>query len=473
MPPTLKRLLLICCTCWSLTASGQEALPLDSISFHGNRVTKDKALLRLMSIGPGDTLAHMPQDILTRNQELLYNTDLFNQVTFRLDTTDTGLHLHITMKERWFLWPYLFIKLEDITLADWFRNPDFYRITYSVGFFRDNLTGRLDKVRVLYGNGYKKSLMLSYNRPMLFPKAQIDGFFYLNYFRNDEVNYASDSGAVQRLRVAKAGLRQFYQGEITLSKRLNPWNWLYVRGGARQMTIADTLAAYNPTYLPQDTRTVGYPVLSVGYLHDTRDVRAFSQKGTKITLEICQSGLPSGQQPVDFLRLSAGYRHFLSPAPRWRFNYGADIQHLSGISRLPFYEKALISPELGPRGYESYFLTGTTLLDAKAELLFALSPRRIYQVNRLPGLLNALYPLAKPFIQTFPLGVYPYLFADAGYLQDRTGSGMDASFLDKMLHTVGIGLYVPYIYDNLLRLECGLNHLGRVTYQLNFTHALR
>jgi outer membrane protein assembly factor BamA len=482
LPLTLKLLLLLSCVLWHPTARAQpstaadtalvSALPIDSIFFHGNRVTKDKALLRLLSFTCGDTLACLPADILHRNRELLYNTDLFNEVRLQLDTTATGLHLHIHVTERWYLWPYLFVKLEDVTLADWLAQPDLFRVTYAVGFFKDNLTGRMDKLRFLFGNGYKKGFTVSYNRPFLLPRAQVDAFFYVNYFRNDEVNYGSLEGEVQRLRVARAGLREFYTAEMTLSKRLNPWHWLLLRTGWRQMQVADTLRQVSPGYLPLAGQ-VQYPLLALGYVHDTRDVRAFPQKGRKVALEAQLAGLPSvgSAAPEPFLKLAASYRQFTHLAPRWRFNYGADAQQLAGPA-IPFYEKPLLSPELGPRGYESYFLTTTTLLDVKTELLFALVPWRICHMKRLP-FLNVLYPVARPFVATYPFGVYPYLFADAAYLQDYTGVGMDARFLDKMLHTVGLGLYVPYIYDNLLRMECGLNHLGQVTFQINLIHALR
>lgn len=410
-----------------------------------------------MEAHQGDTIYH---DSTTRawNRTLLYNTDLFNNVTITADTLKGIWYVEVT--ERWYLWPYVYVRLEDITLANWVRQPDWQRITYSVGFYRENMTGRQDKLRIIYGNGYKQGFMASYNRPFLLPKAKIDALFYFNYFQNDEVNYAAIDGEVQRLRLPAQPVRRMYEGSIRLSRRLSQTRWLYLTTGYRHSLVADTLLAYNPTYLTQSSLPEAYPTLAVGYLHDSRQMRAFALSGQKLVLEAQVAGLGLGT--VNMGVLLASYRRFMPlGSSRWNVALGGDVvHHLS--DRLPFYEKFLISPDFGTRGYESYFVTGTTHATLKTELKYAVLPWRIRQVRWLPA----------PFRQ-FPLGLYPYLYADAGYMADRSHNATDPTYANKMLATVGAGLYLPYIYDNLLRLEYGINVQGQAVFQFNFTHALR
>ncbi|MCE3008752.1 MAG: hypothetical protein LW884_10465 [Bacteroidetes bacterium] len=430
---------------------------LDSIGITGNRVTRTQTILRLLEAQIGDTIR---ADSLSRawNALLLYNTDLFNQVTIQQGARPG--HWHIAVEERWYLWPYLRFRVEDVTLSDWVRNPVFYRVTYALGFYRNNLTGRQDKLQLVFRDGYKRGFTLSYNRPFLFVKPKIDAYFYFNYFQNDEVNYGARSGEVLRLRQPNRPVRTLYEGSIALSKRLSQTDWLQLSPGYRTVAVQDSLTVLNPSYLPGQRTLEAYPYLALGYVHDSRRVRAFPLAGYKWGISLAQYGLGVGTS--QFWKLQGHFRRFIPLGlSRWNLAYGLDAQHIF-YQNLPFYEKAFVDPDVGARGYESFFVSGTTLLDAKTELKYALIPWRIREVSWLP----------RPFRHA-ALGLYPYVYADTGYMEDRSQNGDDGTYLNKLLGTVGIGLYVPYIYDNLLRLEYGLNVQGQARFQFNFVHALR
>ena len=94
--------------------------------------------------------------------------------------------------------------------------------------------------------------------------------------------------------------------------------------------------------------------------------------------------------------------------------------------------------------------------------LYAKGARSLDQVSVLP----------KAF-RDFMTGVYPYVFYDAGYANDWSYSRTPNRFHDRLLQGMGFGVDIPYIYDNLLRLEVSRNNFGEAQFMLNMSVSLR
>lgn len=92
--------------------SGQQAgdepwLQVMGITVSGNKVTKERIILREMLVHEGDSLpAPAFYDQLERSRQNLMNTGLFNTVSvLPLYLDKSTVMVEVTVNERWYIWP--------------------------------------------------------------------------------------------------------------------------------------------------------------------------------------------------------------------------------------------------------------------------------------------------------------------------------------------------------------------------------
>ena len=96
-------------------------------------------------------------------------------------------------------------------------------------------------------------------------------------------------------------------------------------------------------------------------------------------------------------------------------------------------------------------IDGSYVQLTKAELKFAVVPRKIVHIRQIP---------VKRF-QDMPFGLYVTAFLDNGYVQDETISNQDTFLKNRWLTGYGLGVNIITIYDRLIRIELARNHLGQ------------
>lgn len=438
----------------------------DSINFEGLRRTRPERVRYEMSISFGDTIPYDTlQAVLQRNQELLYNTGLFNQVHVQGFITQGLLRLKIDVSERWYIFPELYFQVEERTIQDWLRDPDFDRLTYGVGLNWRNVTGRNDQLRLRWTEGFSQRYEISYSQPFVWPKARIGMGFSASYRAQREVIYGSDSGLVARYRNPDEAILRTTSFSIFASKRITQYDFFSAVLRFDDLRIADTLYAFNEDYLTQTDGREQLLSLAVQYTSDTRDVRPFPLKGQIFTVSATYFGLPP-LSTSEFLKADARFFYYTplgnEEQTRWFAAFGARMQALIG-REVPFAYKFFLS-QAGLRGFDSFIVDGSLISVAKSELRFALMRRKIYKVDW--GVLPRQF-------REFPLGLYPFLFADIGTVSDYTLTPGDPTYKEKLLAGYGIGLDVPYFYDNVFRVTAALNNYGQFTWLINFSVALR
>jgi outer membrane protein assembly factor BamA len=437
----------------------------------GNRITKAFAITREMNFHVGDTVsAGRLLGVVRRNRELIYNTGLFNRVDIVPAMVGDSLTLLVTVAERWYILPEIVASLDDVSWPAFLRNWDFRRITYGVNLNWANFTGRNDRLAVLYTNGYTQSLGLRYDRPFLFPSVRIDGGLSMSYSRQAEVTLGMRQdtlirvrGAVNTRTVSVAGF---------LSKRFTQNHFSRVTVGYLELGYQgplDSLVLRN-RFTPETYRTAA-PGMSermssydLSLFYDSRDIRAYPLRGMRAQLSTRLLGY-DWFSTSRLTRFDARwFRYDPLPIRGFYLAYGGVLSAILG-TRMPYQQKIYLS-QLGLRGFEGYVLDGTSAGVARAELRYAIVPRRIFRISD---------DLPRQFRDS-PFGIYTHVFVDTGVIRDDAEYSPTHPFKGKQLSSVGVGVDVLYLYDNVIRFEVLVNnYLNRAQpgWLLNFSLPLR
>ena len=114
----------------------------------GNKVTRDRVVLRELTLQEGDTLNTQElQAALARSRENLLNTGLFNTVTvLPVFLGPQEAFVQVEVNERWYLWPSPIFELADPNFNTWWRTKDFDRVNWGLYLYRYNFRGMNETV---------------------------------------------------------------------------------------------------------------------------------------------------------------------------------------------------------------------------------------------------------------------------------------------------------------------------------------
>jgi len=452
----LVLLILICCQ-FSFAQ-----IKLASVTFEGNKITKDMAMLRELPIQIGDAIDTLSlKKTLDQCQYNVYNMSLFNLVVLKDSIAGEELHLKFTVKERWYIIPTPYFFLEERTFKDFVTNPSGKRLTYGLGLSWNNVSGRRDDIFAGFTLGYSRRFFMYFDKPFIIPKKRLDASFYAGVQMNHELNYGTSNGILQRDFLHPDFFQKIYKGSVSVTKRLTNIQKINTELRYQHRIFADTIYDVAPNYLTNGRSIEHYPSISVSYSDDHRDIFAFPLNGYSYQFELEQNGLGLFST-ANFLKAEAHYSHHFQVKKRWNFSWNANIQHLIG-SKVPFYDKYFIGYSTFLRGYEAFLIDGTTIGSLKTDIKFAIVPRRIIGSDK-PN-----KGIGKKF-KTFPFGLYLVLFNDLGIVDDHTQSNLDKFLKNKMLYSTGVGIQMPFIYDSMIRLEYSRNHLGKFNWFIDVKH---
>lgn len=457
-----------------------QSVKIESIKIEGNKHTKNSVILREMTIQAYDTIPKfLVSAVLKRNQQNIYNLGLFNNVTlipeWQKDSTLMQLVVHV--KERWYIFPAGNVVLEERNSRDVLdklldketRLKVLDRLSVSGSLYWQNMTGHNETLWFLAQLGFSKQFYLYYGYPWLFPKQKIDGYAGLKYIEQKELIYGTQNGKVQWGKVHHEPLRTTIGGYFGIRKRFDLFHSVTVRASYSYYRVADSMKYFNPVYSTNVQKIDHYPSLSIEYVHDIRDIKVYPSKGHRFrAMERIYGFFPNST--ASFTKVGLTWAHFIPLSKRWNFAYGSENALIVG-QRVPFFEKVFIwldaddfndfSPQL--RGYESYAIGGSFMTLNKAELRFAVLPRRIIHLKFIP---------LKRF-QDLPIGIYMTGFCDTAYLYDYTTSNQDQYLTNRLLYGYGTGLNVLGFYDSVMRLELSRNHFGKVAINIHATIAIK
>lgn len=440
----------------SFAASAQDSLSprrkviIDTTIILGNKVTKRHIITRELVFSKGDSLTlEELQAKLSRSRENLLNTSLFNFVTITpfIIRDSTIAVVRIEVKERWYTWPFPIFEVVDRNFNSWWATRDFSRVNYGLYLTKENFRGRKESLSFKIRLGYSQQLGVGYNIPYL-TKKQTSGLgMGVLYTRAREVAYTSINNRLIFYKDINKYIRQEITARISYSYRQKLYNIHLGEIRYNRARIDDTVVNLSAAYLPGESDFTEYFSLTYRFSRDFRDSRSYPLKGNYFEFEASKLGLGILRTEPDMLIFYSSYRKYFPVWKRTFASAGLKVKY-SPNSFQPYYLQRGLGYRDYVRAYEYYVIDGQSYGLLKSTLKYQIIKPRVQHLKFLPF----------EKFNTFHYALYGGLFADFGYVQDRSGYGINNNPLaNTMLFGAGVGIdYVTY-YDAVLRLEYSFN----------------
>ena len=440
-----------------------------SITLRGNYRTRDRIILREMTLHVGDSvrLADLP-DRIAWDQRNINNTTLFvtvdaeTQLTPAADSTEAAqLDLTILMKERWYLIAYPVFDLADRNFNEWWydRGHDFRRTIYGGRLSYRNVTGTNDRLQMAVELGFLKRIGLSYSKPYIDRAQKIGLRVDLSYQTNKEIPYRTLADKWVFVK-SEDDLRERAYAAVMLTHRRGLYHYHALDTRYTRTTIADTIARLNPDYFLDGRTRQQFLSLSYSYRYDRRDNVIYPLRGTLFSGIVGVAGLlPSDN--FHFLEASLAITRYWPLGGRF---YGAGS--LRGRSTWPTRQPYFNLRGLGNsvdmvRGYELY------VVDGQRTAVWRNSLR--YQLFDVRKQINWLH--VRQF-NTVPISAYITAFGDAGYVSSTVAEQYQSQLANRLLVGTGLSLDVVTFYNLVMRFSGSINGQGKTGFFFNLAQEL-
>ena len=384
-----------------------------SITLQGNYRTRDRIILREMTLHLGDSvrLADLPGRIAW-DQRNINNTTLFVTVDMNTElippadsSQPAQLDITVVMKERWYIIAYPVFDLADRNFNEWWydRGRDFRRVIYGGRLSYRNVTGNNDRLQVVIERGFLQRTVLSYSKPYIDQAQKIGLRFDIGYITNKEIPYRTQFDKWVYVK-SEDVLRERAYASLTLTHRRGLYHYHTLDTRYTRNTIADTIARLNPDYFLDGRTNQRFLAMSYSYRYDRRDNVVYPLQGRLVTAGIGVSGILPNDN-FHFLDLSASVTRYWSLGGRF---YGATGVRARATwpTRQPYFNlRGLGSSSDMVRGYELF------VVDGQRTFIWRNSLR--YQLFNVRKQLNWLH--VRQF-NTVPIAAYLTAFGDAGYV---------------------------------------------------------
>lgn len=420
------------------------------ISIEGNRQTREATILRELSFTEGSTYS-LP--VLVRKfaqaKKQLLNTTLFHEVTVSLQSMQGyDAHIKIDVKERWYIFPFPFVKTVDRSFGEWVKeqNMDWNRVNYGIRIKHFNATGRNDKLSLYFMNGYTKQLSLEYKGLLLDKKQQWSSSLGLALGKNKQLDYITTDNKRQFFKSDQTFVHSFFNSFLEFSYRRAIKTKHTFGASYQSLSVPDTILTINPTFSPNKQTTIRYPELYYTLTHFNVDYIPYPTRGYTAEISLRKRGFGSDMNLWQLTTKGAGL---------WQLSdkYFFNLRVVGGL-KLPFKQQPYINQQfLGfndmfLQGYEYYVINGVaggyTKASFSREILntnFRISSSKIKKLNHIP------------------FRLYAKVYGNAGYVYNpEPGNNL---LCNRMLYSAGAGFDVITFYDFIVRFEWSFNQLGQ------------
>lgn len=451
---------------WSLCfpALGQVAtvdpvLRITGIAISGNRVTKERIILRELLVHEGDSLtASLFYERLERSRQNLVNTGLFNTVAVAPLFIDMStVVVQVTVNERWYLWPALIFDLADPNFNTWWRTKDLSRVNYGAYLYRYNFRGRNETLYVKAQFGYTQQFALRYKVPNLDKRQRWGLSIGGGYLQQAEVTAGTVGNERILLSNPQGPNRTEWKADLEVSLRRKHDVRHFGRLGFVQAQVTDTVVNTALDYFDGTATNTRFLTLGYGIVWDRRDVRIYPRKGHYTELRIDRFGLgPLDKAAPDITTAYASVKRWWQPAERITLGLSLRGKYTEGTP--PYFVQQGLGYSDLVRGYEYYVVDGEHYALGKANFILQLVRPTTKRMEAMP----------MEAFRTLYFAVYLNAFADVGRVWDARYA--EQNFLaGQWMSGYGIGLDVVSSYDQVIRGEFTLNALGESGFFLHFT----
>ncbi len=439
------------------------------VTVSGNFRTKERIIRREMDIHANDTLSTQKLDSLIEyDRRKILNTNLFvtvelkkkpvadtSNLTFytadgKLITSPKLIDLEVIVKEQWYLLAFPVFQLADRNFNEWWyeRGRDLSRTIYGVYLLHQNLTGNNDRLRLRAEFGFIPRLDIYYSTPYLGKKQKLGMTVGIVRLTNRTLAYRTRAdklifwGSEDRTRERIAPY-------VTFTYRPQFYGFHSLSAQYSFTTLNDTIAKLNPNYFLAGNKQQNYFQLSYSHFFDRRDRVQYPLRGFYYGILINRMGILRSDD-VQQWEATANYGQFVPLSKKLFFSYGVKIK-VSNPALQPFLQTRGLgySGDL-VRGYELYVIDGQHFGLAKTNLRYQLL-NRTFNLSKLIKIRQ---------FNTFPLAIYPNIYADFGYVKNQYTELNDSQLTNRPLAGFGIGLDVVTWYNFVGRINYSINHLG-------------
>jgi len=422
-------------------------LTVERILIVGNRKTKERIILRELSLHPGDTVksSHLA-DIIQRDKNKVYNLRLFNTASIRvLELPDNKFDLLVEVSERWYIFPSPIFELSDRNFNEWWQNynHDFNRVNYGLRLTQFNFRGRNETLRFTAQFGFTRRFDLSYRIPNL-GKSQKHGLtFSFDYREPKNLAYFTDDHKLLYLE-SQQTLKKTFGFGTSYSYRKSFYQTHSVSLEYRNSSVKDTIATLNPNYYTNGATDQRFLAISYSFNSDHRDVAAYPLKGFLFNGYISKIGL-GFEGAVNQLESNAYHAVFFDLKKNFYMsNFAAAYFTVPGNQPYSLYS-ALGYRQQFIRGYEIYVIEGTRFFLNKTTFKKRIFSH-VWSLDYMP--INQF--------KHFPLAIYLKGYADVGYVRNYNyyeEANINTRLSDRFLAGFGGGLDVVMLYDMVFRFE--------------------
>ncbi len=423
-----------------------EWLTVDKIFVTGNEKTKEKIILRELSLSKNQMILSSELDeILKADRKKLLNTQLFLEVTLspvRLESDSVDLIVRVV--ERWYTIPSPFFRLADRNFNVWLttQNRDWRRVEYGVRFFKYNFRGLNERLYFYTQFGFTRQFAMRYVIPYI-DKAQKNGLeFRFGYSENSNISYLTRDHQLIFTDSLPGLAARNYKGMIGWRYRPSFYNNHWFIAGYVQQQVADTISELNPNYFLHTGNRQQYFTLSYGFRSDHRDYIAYPLKGYRWEVEVQKLGIGIFDD-LNMVRVEGGYQRYVDLGKGFYFA-GSAQGYLSAPRRQPYanfiglgYNRTWL------RGYELEAIEGQAYVIQQNTLSKRVFSRKFD--------LSRVVPI--PQFSTLPLSIYLKGYADQGYLRNTLPYEQSNRLNNRYLMGYGLGVDVVSFYDFVIRLE--------------------
>jgi outer membrane protein assembly factor BamA len=424
-----------------------KTLTVNKIIILGNKVTRDRIILRELSLKPGDTISDLKIDeVLALDRNKIYNLRLFQTVTVRWLSFDQQLiDLIIEVNERWYLFPSPILEIADRNFNEWWQNydHDLKRINYGVRIYQHNFRGRNEYLRFTAQFGFIRKFLLTYRIPNI-GKSQKHGLWFdFDYGEPKNVAYATQDHTLEFLKLPTT-VKTTFGSQAVYSYRRSFYETHSLSLEYRKSSVVDSLPELNPYYYFGGARQQQFKAISYTFNSEHRDVVAYPMNGYQFTAFVSKIGLGLGDD-VDMAEINITY------AVHKDLGYNYNLSNFtSGYFSTPNNQPYSLYGALGYRrqflrGYEVNVIEGPRFFLNKTTL-----KKRIFsKIWNLEGV-----PLEQ--FRHFPLSIYLKTYFDFGYVsnyQRYEDLQINTRLSDRWLGGTGAGLDLVLAYDAVFRFE--------------------
>ena len=436
---------------------------ISSILINGNNKTKKEIILRELELKTDSAYSQDELKVkILKSKNNLTNLKLFNFVDIKSIEKSQDIEIQINVIEKWYIWPYPIFELSDRNFNTWWEEfsennySDFSRINYGVFFNWENFRGRNELLKLKIRKGFKEHFLISFQAPFINKNKTLGFGVDLNLFRRKKTFYKTINNELIFYENQEEFTSKDYSIELNANYRKGIYNKHNFNISYYNTLISDSIRIKNYKYLNNNKTSGSFIRSAYTFISEHRDYVIYPLKGHYLSIEIAKHN--ALKSPVNHLEAIGKFEKHLALKENIFLGSSFNLR-LTSKEEQPYFSQKGFGFQQYVRGYEYYVIDGQSYWLSRTALKYELVKKYKFDIP---------YIKMSQFKQSHH-SIYIGIFSDMGYIFDEYNSSTNP-LQKKLLWGKGIALdYITY-YDQILRIEYSLNHLGEKGVFLHFSN---